>query len=147
MRRFWSKVRIGGPDDCWEWQASCFGEGYGSFWYKRKNVGTHRVAYELGVGPIPEGQQILHTCDNRKCCNPAHLFPGTQLDNIRDMDSKKRRVGNVKLTNSQIIEIRQKYIPRVCTQQQLAEEYGVVQSHIGRIVRNEQREEEKTYET
>jgi hypothetical protein len=139
--RFWSKVKIGGPDDCWEWQASLRKDGYGRFNINGVTLKSSRVAYELGIGPIPEGQGVLHTCDNPPCCNPRHLFPGTQRDNADDMVSKGRqtigeRHPNHKLTESQVIEIRQRWAdekPRP-KQQQLADEYRVTSPHISYIV-------------
>jgi len=93
-RRFWSKVdRSGGPDACWPWTAARFGpESYGAFWKAGKgtNEGAHRRAWEAANGPIPDDLCVLHRCDNRPCCNPAHLFLGTYLDNVRDMIAKGR---------------------------------------------------------
>lgn len=79
---FWSKVDVRGPDECWPWLACGNGHGYGSF----RSRGAHIVAYELLVGPVPEGLQLDHTCHNldlsclggetcahRRCVNPAHL--------------------------------------------------------------------------
>ena len=90
MKRFWSKVAIGGPMVCWPWIAGRFNHGYGQFLISGKPKVAHRVAYELQFGPIKEGALILHTCDNVICCNPDHLFPGTDLENARDRDAKGR---------------------------------------------------------
>ena len=71
--RFWNKVDIsGGPTACWIWTKG-LREGYGHFWMANKDVGAHRVAYELEVGPIPEGLTIDHLCNNPPCVNPAHM--------------------------------------------------------------------------
>lgn len=76
---------------CWEWQAKISPYGYGQFAIAPGNVQqAHRFAYELFVGPIPKGLCVLHDCDNRKCVNPAHLWVGTQAQNIHDMMKKGR---------------------------------------------------------
>ena len=93
--RFWSKVKKGSIDQCWEWIGGLNG-GYGSFKYKNKTVGSHRIAYLLSKGD-PGDLLVLHSCDNRKCCNPNHLFLGTHLDNSKDKVAKGRNyVPNVK---------------------------------------------------
>lgn len=91
--RFWTKVVVGSTEDCWLWTANKNNKGYGLY----RPGGTapkrlaHRLAWEAQNGPIPDGMCILHRCDNPGCVNPAHLFPGTMLDNTRDMDAKGRR--------------------------------------------------------
>lgn len=142
--RLWSRVAKAGPDDCWPFTGPLSRKGYGKISLggaKGSIVGAHRVAYMLAVGPIPEGLDVLHTCDNPPCCNPRHLFVGTQADNIRDMIAKGRRgyTGlpggrnhRALLTPFQVRIIRAS--PR--TAYELADRYGVSHSHIRRIRRN-----------
>src|ERR1700680_5052102 len=74
--RFWSHVdQSGGPDACWPWLISFAQFGYGQFCIEKgKMERSHRVAYALTFGAIPEGMCVLHRCDNPACCNPAHLW-------------------------------------------------------------------------
>jgi hypothetical protein len=93
--RFWSKVDLKSIKDCWNF-TGCNVYGYGQFWIKDKHIYAHRVAWELYNNiKIPNGKLILHKCDNRKCCNPEHLYCGTQSDNMRDKmlrgDKTRRR--------------------------------------------------------
>lgn len=78
-QRFWSKVDTTG--DCWLWMARRL-RGYGKFDLGNTTAMAHRVAYELSVGPIPDGLQLDHLCRVRHCVNPAHLEPVTQRENI-----------------------------------------------------------------
>jgi hypothetical protein len=82
------------PDLCWEWQKCRIGRGisrgYGRFWNGNTDVLSHRFAYEWLVGEIPSGMLVCHRCDNPPCCNPNHLFLGTQADNVRDCVNKER---------------------------------------------------------
>lgn len=80
------------PAGCWEWQRSKDNVGYGTFKdVTRKTHKLHRLMYQLYKGSIPEGMLVCHTCDNPACCNPDHLWVGTQKDNIRDCVVKGRR--------------------------------------------------------
>ena len=82
--RFWSKVnRSGGRDACWLWQAGLGTGGYGQFAPEHKSVLAHRVAYELTIGPIPEGQTLDHRCRTKICMNPTHLEIVTRAENRR----------------------------------------------------------------
>jgi hypothetical protein len=75
--RFWAQVDVGGADACWPWTAGSTTAGYGEFNFENQTFYAHRVAYELIVGPIPEGDDVHHQCQHRPCCNPAHLEPLT----------------------------------------------------------------------
>ena len=76
---------------------------YGSIRLRQKMVRVHRVAFEAAYGPIPEGKDVLHTCDVTICCNPNHLFLGTNADNIADKVAKDR--GRKRLTHEKAVEI------------------------------------------
>src|SRR6266576_3456485 len=80
QQRFWAKVDRRGSEECWPWQANR-GRGYGNVWIAGRMYRAHRVAYELLIGPIPEGLTLDHLCRNRGCVNPAHLEPVTSREN------------------------------------------------------------------
>jgi hypothetical protein len=89
LERFWSKVDVGEEDDCWEWTGYRYRK-YGRFNFESVSRLAHRVAWILLHGPLPDEQKVLHSCDNPPCCNPLHLFVGTQTDNMQDMIAKGR---------------------------------------------------------
>lgn len=91
--RFWAKVRKGQTRaECWEWTACLNEAGYGIFGTQNKKIDrAHRISYRFYIGQIPEGMFVCHTCDNRKCVNPKHLFLGKNIDNVNDMIRKGRQ--------------------------------------------------------
>ena len=103
-----------GTNDCWEWLAGKNIKGYGIFNTGWRYIGTdkaHRIAWIITNGELLKSDVICHKCDNPGCCNPKHLFKGTQADNIRDKVSKNRqarleRHGRSVLTNTQVLAIR-----------------------------------------
>lgn len=80
--RFWSKVDKDGPGGCWVWMAGRSAQGYGRFWIDGDTRAAYRVAYEVLVGPVPDGLQLDHLCRNRACVNPGHLEPVTVVTNV-----------------------------------------------------------------
>jgi len=139
MERFYEKVMPEPMSGCWLWMAGTNNHGYGKFQINRKSRYAHRVSYELNVGPIPDGLRVLHKCDTPGCVNPAHLFPGTDADNVRDMMEKGRKAqtpgednGNAKLTENDVRDIRTKRM----NQREFAEFYGVSRANISHIQLN-----------
>jgi len=141
--RFWEKVYIRGNDDCWEWRAFIHPKGYGTIAINRKMFGAHRVAWELTYGEIPEGLFVLHHCDNRKCCNPKHLFLGTIKDNAQDMalkgrgrvpDNRGEKHGMNKLTEEQIKHIRELYSNGEYSQYKLGIMFNVSHQYISKVI-------------
>lgn len=152
MERFWSKVDVRGPGECWEWKGRRHRQGYGTFKVGGRYKLAHRVAWELTFGKLEDGVKVRHkTCDNPPCCNPAHLASGTQTDNVRDMDLHGRRSvgashgknvcgeknGVSKLTEDGVKSIRSEYETGSVSQAQLAERHGVSQRLVGMVVRRE----------
>jgi hypothetical protein len=105
--------------DCWIWQGSKTRGGYGQFrWrfgWRRQRFYAHRAMYMAVHGSIPAGMWILHTCDVRACVNPAHLYAGTNAQNVADRLQRGRpnvRHRGPKLTESQALQIRASTLPR-----------------------------------
>jgi len=130
---------------CWVWNRGVNHKGYGRYHFTDdhgavRHGSAHRLALELALGrPIRVGLNALHRCDNPPCCNGAHLFEGTQADNLRDCREKGRARtpvgeanGLAKLTASDVHEIRAA-LARGATQTSLAGRFGIAQSQISRI--------------
>ena len=128
IARFWSKVEIGNPDECWEWKACKDNKGYGQLVFQQKHFQSHRFSWIIQEGDIPEDMKICHKCDNRSCVNPAHLFIGTQKENLLDMASKGRHA-NLKMTKEDVLNVRL-LIKQKVPDSVIARRYGVSQSSI-----------------
>ncbi len=89
MARFYQKVTVKKPRECWEWNGAIIQNGYGQIGILAGKAGyAHRVSYELHNGPIPDGMYVCHSCDNKRCVNPNHLWLGTAKDNAQDARKK-----------------------------------------------------------
>jgi len=92
--RFWSKINKESQDDCWNWTGATSCSGYGVLQKGSRGEGlirTHRFSYEIHKGQIPSKMLILHSCDNKLCCNPAHLSIGDHSKNIKEAWDRGRR--------------------------------------------------------
>lgn len=115
LQRFMDKVSISDDTGCWIWTAFASGRGnhkYGSFAVQGKPQKAHRLSYQHFKGEIPQKMSVCHKCDNTLCVNPAHLFVGSQRDNMVDCRDKGRlnrkfgeSHGNNKLTAHQVLDI------------------------------------------
>ncbi|QAU06626.1 HNH endonuclease [Gordonia phage WilliamBoone] len=146
--RFWSKVRTGSPDECWEWQAATNESGYGIYRLSGRNYRAHRLSYAESVGFDIDDPRIVvrhRSCDNPPCCNPSHLSAGDQTDNIGDMVEKGRQRGSRHSRLSKIDIIRlQRLSGAGWPQTRIADELGVTQPYVSMILSGQRwREEEK----
>lgn len=150
--KFWSCVDTsGGEKSCWEWMgvkwARKNGVGrYGLFARHGRSFSTHRLAWLFSKGPIPDGLLVCHHCDNPPCCNPAHLFLGTQKDNIADRNRKGRQPVNpfslkrgenhekTTLTEAQVREMRHLYQPWKMSCSKLAKMFGMTKDGVHSII-------------
>lgn len=142
---FWDRVAIKLPQECWEWTGCILEDGYGQTRMNMQKHRTHRLAYQLTYGLIPDGLQVLHTCDNTKCCNPNHLWIGTTQDNTQDKITKGRarylqgeELPQTKLTRVQAEEIKRLLSNKKYTEGQLSIMFNISRGAISgiRIGRN-----------
>lgn len=111
--------------ECWELNSATGTHGYSAFSFNQERDLSHRFSFKIFKGDIPQGHFVLHKCDNRKCCNPDHLFSGTQRENIRDCMDKKRDKKKTKLSYEKVIEIRILTLINNLGHKSIAEHYGV----------------------
>jgi hypothetical protein len=147
--RFWRKVHPEALSRCWLWHAAVNKHGYGRFRVrspvdgKHALVLSHRHAYELAHGTIPEGMVVRHKCDVTACVNPDHLEVGTMAENQRDMSQRGRstrgeRSASAKLTEAQVIDIRARYASGGRSLRSLAAESRVSERQIRNIISRRQ---------
>jgi len=141
--KFWSKVEIGGDDDCWNWTGARVKDPHGNPSYGEMRIPghgpatAHRIA--LYLSKLEKKEKwidtlcVLHSCDNPACCNPSHLRQGTQQENMKDMVSRDRNVGNKKLTDDQVMQIRHSWADGD-TAKQLSKTYSITINSVGNIV-------------
>lgn len=143
LTRFVEKFLVGEDDQCWEWQAGLNTDGYGLFRVdSARTISAHIFSWLYFRGEIPVGLCVLHTCDNRKCVNPNHLWLGTRDQNNKDRMRKGRhyyfngdKSPNSKFSNEQADYIRNLYATGEYTYKQIASIYSVDLSTIHLIVR------------
>lgn len=142
--RFWSKVRVGGPDDCWIWTAGRNKDGYGEFTINKVTCRSHRVSLELSGVTIPAGKFVCHRCNVQSCVNPKHLYIGDHRTNTLDRMADDNWVQPIAgfgedhpcavLTWDKVDSIRDEYA-KGASNRQLGRKYGVSQTNISAIVR------------
>ena len=141
LDRFWAKVEK--TEQCWNWRGCINSGGYGGFSFLGEWEKAHRVSWIIHIGPIPNGLCVLHSCDNRRCVHPDHLWLGTKADNNADKTKKGRargapwyRNGATKLIPEQVRKIRLLRAMGLSTYR-LAERFGVSQRNICSILNGE----------
>lgn len=132
------------PDSngCINWNGAADRDGYGQIGGGKlrpeKMLKAHRVAFEIANGPFDPDKQVCHTCDNPRCCNPEHLFLGTNQENTADRHQKLRdaaceRSGVAKLTAEEVLQIRDRYACGGASMRSIAKDFGVSMATVQRI--------------
>lgn len=171
--RFWARVKKApkGSKGCWVWMGST-NKGYGQIGcngFSKRPLATHRVSWELHYGPIPKGKHVLHSCDNRPCVRPDHLFLGNQVINNADRKAKGRTAvgdrhgsrtqratnyfvrthgagchgeknGNAKLSDADVALLRQQWAAgKYRNRRAAARAFGISGTHAGHILSGKKR--------
>lgn len=142
IERFWTKVEVAGPDECWIWTAGKNSQGYGYFWHSGSGHAAHRFSYELTFGPVPEGLVIRHKeCDNPPCVNPRHLMPGTVKQNKADETGKMRHLFGERhhmtpLSEADVVSMRAEHVEGA-RPFELASRYRISKQAVIKILKGE----------
>lgn len=137
---FWNRVFVGLPSECWNWSGPIHKDGYGFSFWKGKVMGAHRISFGLSNSfDEIEGRLVCHSCDNRACCNPDHLFIGSTQDNTADRHLKGRtafgtKIATHKLTLDQVAEVRAMFSTGLYTKADIARKFYVTRQTILAIV-------------
>lgn len=146
IARFWSKVAVGPNKDCWHWNGAVGGNGYGRFRVAgRRTEQPHRVAWELANGEALGARYACHTCDNKLCVNPHHIYAGDHGSNTRDavergllvgnrLDQRGAANANARLSEADVMAIRE-MIAGGATNRAIAKLFPVSDGMISRIRR------------
>lgn len=152
IEEFWDRASKTTPISCWNWTGNRDMEAYGRVKISGRWLKAHRISYMLANGPISTALCVCHHCDNPSCVNPTHLFLGTHADNSRDRNAKGRHQYGPRhwrarcpeiipkgeqlspLTTAQVLEIRSRYAAGGIRQVDLANEYGIRQANISKII-------------
>lgn len=135
LAHFWSFVKRAKANECWPFLGPVYSHGYGVFHFGRERNRAHRLSWMLSRGPIPDGLVVCHSCDNKLCVNPSHLFLGTQAENIHDSVQKgrKRAWGLQKLNAAHVRAIRAR-VAAGEPQKAVAADFGISRNHVSSIV-------------
>ncbi|MGL4610162.1 MAG: HNH endonuclease [Trueperaceae bacterium] len=139
-QRFWAKVDKKADTECWLWLGGTTVYGHGLFW-NQKLIRAHRFSYELHLGDIPKGLELMHMCDVPGCVNPHHLTPGTHEDNMKDMVIKQRSAFGVRHWKAKLDDDKVRTIKQLRrdgkSQQEVADMFDVARTTIQAIDRRD----------
>lgn len=140
--RFFRKVEVRGPAECWYWTGFKNEDGYGKFGLNGQAQGAHRVSYTIAHGLPNPKLELRHTCNVEHCVNPNHLIEGTHQENMDDRTAtgwkpsvtvRGEEVGSAKLTNEQVARIREMGSAGM-THDQIAVSFPVSAATVGRVI-------------
>lgn len=133
-------IKKGEPDECWPWTGAPR-NGYGAIKHQGKVLGAHVAAYVVAKGEIPEGLLVTHECDNRLCCNPAHLVAGTNSKNVKDMVARRgahfcygERAANAVLNEELVRRIKSLHVPGIFGSRRIANLLGLKPSTVKSVI-------------
>ena len=126
---------VTGPAGCWVFTGAVSKNGYGVIQFDGRLYSAHRLAYLLTHGEVADGLVVMHSCDNKRCCNPDHLSVGTHSENVKDAYRRGLATPNkaaARLARGDVVEIK-KRLRAGESQSVIAADYGVKQCTISNI--------------